>query len=218
MRSSWHASYQQADGCSAEEAFEAVRRRTVFTTHTPVPAGNDTYPAEQVAGMLAGIAGEMGVDVDELVRRGRTHPDELGEPFGVTQFALRSSRIANGVSARHGEVAREMWRDLWPDRAARGGADRPRHQRRAHPDLDRRADARRCSTAISAEGWQERAVDPATWDGVDEIPDEELWAARSAQRRELIELVRARSVTERLARGDTPEYVRAAAAASTPTC
>ena len=51
-----------------------------------------------------------------LVRLGRTHPDEAAEPFGVTQFALRSSRRANGVSARHGEVAREMWQRLWPDR------------------------------------------------------------------------------------------------------
>jgi starch phosphorylase len=59
-------------------------------------------------------------------------------------------------------------------------------------------------------GWLDRAVDPATWEAVDEIPDAELWAARSAQRAELIELVRARSVTERLARGDTAEYVRAA--------
>jgi starch phosphorylase len=66
------------------------------------------------------------------------------------------------------------------------------------------------------EGWIDRAVEPSTWDGVEQISDADLWAARSAQRRELIELVKARSVTERLARGDTQEYVRAAVEALDP--
>jgi glycogen phosphorylase len=200
---------RDADGGSAADAFEAVRARTVFTTHTPVPAGNDTYPPQQVADMLAGIAGEMELDPEDLVRRGRTHPGEAAEPFGVTQFALRSSRIANGVSARHGEVAREMWHDLWPDKPLSdvpiahvtngvhiptwvGGPMRELLDRHLGPD------------------WTERAVDPATWEPVEAIPAEELWAARCEQRGALIELVKNRSVTERLARGDTAEYVRAA--------
>jgi starch phosphorylase len=66
------------------------------------------------------------------------------------------------------------------------------------------------------EGWMDRAVEPSTWDGVEDISDADLWAARGEQRRELIELVRSRSVTERLARGDTPEYVRAAVQALDP--
>ena len=198
-----------AGEASTDEAFEAVRRRTVFTTHTPVPAGNDTYPASQVADRLGGIAGEMGLDVDDLVRRGRTNPDDEGEPFGVTQFALRSSRTANGVSARHGEVAREMWHGLWPDRALEdvpighvtNGVHIPTWIGKPLRELlDRHL----------GDGWMDRAVEPGTWDAVEEISDADLWAARSEQRRELIELVRARSVTERLARGDTAEYVRAA--------
>ena len=92
----------------------ATRERTVFTTHTPVPAGNDAYPADQIAGALAPLARDLGIELDTLLARGRTHPDEAAEPFGVTQFALRESRSANGVSARHGEVAREMWQDLGP--------------------------------------------------------------------------------------------------------
>jgi glycogen phosphorylase len=207
-------SYQEADGCTAAEALEAVKRRTVFTTHTPVPAGNDTYPAAQVAGILSGIAGELGVETDELVRRARTWPDS-DEPFGVTQFALRASRTANGVSLRHGGVAREMWRELWPDRPldevpighVTNGVHIPTWMGGPMRELlDRHL----------GEGWQDRAVDPATWDAVADIPDAELWAARSAQRHELIDLVRARSVTERLARGDTPEYVRAATATLDP--
>ena len=195
--------------------FESVRQRTVFTTHTPVPAGNDTYPATQMAEALAGIASEMGVDPDELVRRGHTHPDESAEPFGVTQFALRSSRIANGVSARHGEVAREMWNELWPDRAVEdvpithvtNGAHIPTWIGRPMRELLDR---------YLGEGWTDRAVDPATWEPLDQIPDRELWEARTAQRAELIDVVRERSVMDRLGRGDTSEYVRAAVGALDP--
>jgi starch phosphorylase len=197
-------------GLGAEEALDAARERTVFTTHTPVPAGNDTYPASQIAEAIASLAGELGIDAETIVRLGRTHPDEGAEPFGVTQFALRSSRTANAVSARHGEVARDMWRDLWPDRPVdqvpighvTNGVHIPTWIGGPMRDLlDRRLGA----------GWADSATDPATWEPVADIPAEELWAARRAQRAELIELVRERSVTDRLGRGDTPEYVRAAA-------
>jgi starch phosphorylase len=152
----------RSEGTDLDEAFENVRRRTVFTTHTPVPAGNDTYPAAQMAEVLAGIAAEMGCDAQALVRRGRTHMDEDAEPFGVTQFALRTSRIANGVSARHGEVAREMWQAMWPDRdiddvpitSVTNGAHIPTWIGIPMRELlDRHL----------GEGWPDRAVDPATW-------------------------------------------------------
>ena len=197
-------------GCSVDEAFEAVRRRTVFTTHTPVPAGNDSYPADRIADALAGIAAELGADPDYLVRRGRTHPDEAAEPFGVTQFALRSSRVANAVSARHGEVAREMWHDLWPDRPVQE-VPITHVTNGVHIPTWLGCPMRELLDRHLGEGWEERATDPATWAPVDDIPAQELWAARTQQRRELIELARERSVMERLGRGDTGDYVRAAA-------
>ena len=97
-------------------------------------------PPQQVAETLAHIAGTLGVDAEEIIRLGRTNPDEGAEPFGVTQFALRTSRAANGVSRRHGEVAREMWQPMWAEQRRRRRADHLRHQRRAHPDLARPAD------------------------------------------------------------------------------
>jgi glycogen phosphorylase len=202
-------------GASVEEAFEAIRQRTVFTTHTPVPAGNDTYPAAQMAETLTGIAAEMGVDPGTLVRRGRTHPEEAAEPFGVTQFALRSSRIANGVSARHGEVAREMWHDLWPDRPV-DEVPITHVTNGAHIPTWIGAPMRELLDRHLGDAWTDRAVDPAIWEPVDSIPAAELWAARSAQRAQLIDVVRERSVTDRLGRGDTAEYVRAAVNALDP--
>ena len=74
-----------------------------------MPAGNDTYPAEQVEEAIGNLMRQLGIDAREVIALGRTNPEDEGEPFGVTQAALRMSRAANGVSRRHGEVAREMW-------------------------------------------------------------------------------------------------------------
>jgi len=199
-------------GLDVHDAFADARARTVFTTHTPVPAGNDTYPAAQVAELLAGEAAELGIDVWELIARGRTNPDDHHEPFGVTQFALRSSRAANGVAARHGEVARSMWHGLWPDRTVAdvpithvtNGVHVPSWLGRPMWELlDRHL----------PDGWleAERMHQPATWEGARAIPDDELWVVRRTQREELITMVRERSVIERLARGEAKEVAHAAA-------
>src|SRR5262249_6232660 len=81
--------------------------RPVFTAHTPVPAGNDSYPAAQVEKAIGRLCAQLGVAASAVIVRGRTHPADPDEEFGVTQAALRMSRAANGVSRRHGEVARE---------------------------------------------------------------------------------------------------------------
>ncbi len=200
---------------SHTQALAAARRRTVFTTHTPVPAGNDVYPADQVKELLNGVVAELGIDADDVIRRGRTYPGDDSEPFGVTQFALRSSRIANGVAARHGEVARQMWSRLWPGRpieqvpigAVTNGVHIPSWLGRPmRALLDRH---------LGAE-WAQQALDATTWDAVLQIPDAELWAARSRQREQLIELVRTRSVIERLGRGHGAERAHAAAGTFSP--
>ena len=90
--------------------------------------------------------------------------------------------------------------------------DRPRHQRRAHPHLDRRGRCASCSTATSATGWFERAADPRAWSAIDEIPDDELWAVRAQQRAALVD-VRTRPQHRRPARrAATPESTSQAAA------
>ena len=152
-----------------------------------------------------------------LVRRGRTHPDEAAEPFGVTQFALRSSRAANGVSApprrgRARDVAAACGRTARSTTCRSGTSptactSRPGSARPMRELLDRHL----------GEGWMDRAIDPATWDGRRRASPTRSCGPRAARSaRELIELVRERSVTDRLGRGDTPEYVRAAADGARP--
>ncbi len=193
-----------------EQALAHSRERTVFTTHTPVPAGNDSYPAEQVSEALGRLVAELGVPESALIALGRTHPEDENEPFGVTQAALRMSRSANAVSARHGEVAREMWSVLWPERPepdvpighVTNGVHVPTWIGAPMRELyDRRLGA----------DWMERAADPDLWAGVDGVGDEELWEARHRQRAELISFLAERSTIDRLGRNDVREYVQAAA-------
>jgi starch phosphorylase len=199
-----------ATGTALDDALAAARARTVFTTHTPVPAGNDTYEPEQVAETFGALAGEVGLDLDLAIRLGRSRPDDDREPFGVTQFALRTSRAANGVSRRHGEVARGMWAALWPDRPVDevpiGHVTNGVHLPTWLGDPMRELLDRHLG-----EGWMERAADPATWAPIDDVDDAELWAARSAQRAELAAWARERSVVDRLSRDEPRDYVEAPA-------
>jgi starch phosphorylase len=199
---------EQARGHDLDEALELARRRTVFTTHTPVPAGNDTYPVDDVLLALSGVLEEAGFDRERFARLGRSNPDDLGEPFGVTQLALRTSRRANAVSRRHGDVARGMWQGLWPGRAVddvpivhvTNGVHIPTWIGRPMRDVfDRHL----------GDGWEDRAADPRTWDPIGRVPGEELWAARCEQRAELVDYVRRRSPTDRLGRGESAAYSKA---------
>jgi glycogen phosphorylase len=203
------------DGEPLDAALAQARSRTAFTTHTPVPAGNDSYPAELVTRATGALATELGVPVGELLALGRTHPGDEHEGFGVTQTALHLSHAANGVSRRHGEVARQMWNGLWPDRAA---AEVPigHVTNGVHVPTWLGAPMHALFDRHLGESWLAHAADPDVWAAVEQIPDEELWAARSLQREELIAFVRERSTIDRLARGDVREYVQAAERAFDP--
>jgi starch phosphorylase len=101
-------------GMDRDAAVQRLRASTVFTTHTPVPAGNEVFDAGLVRRNVAALAARGGFEWDEFVALGRVDPDD--ESFGLTPFALRTASYANGVSELHGEVSREMWHELWPDR------------------------------------------------------------------------------------------------------
>jgi starch phosphorylase len=203
------AAEEVASGAAIDDALAAARERCVFTTHTPVPAGNETYETTSFLEAFADLPPRLGIDPGRFLDLCRTHPGSDEWP-GMTPLALRLSRRANAVSMRHGEVAREMWRPLFGDASAdevpithvTNGVHLPTFlSPPMHALLDRHL----------GEGWLGRASDPETWAPVDAIPDEELWAARNDARRLLVDYVKVKSVQDRLLRGEDPDDVMAVA-------
>ncbi|WP_090171215.1 alpha-glucan family phosphorylase [Neolewinella agarilytica] len=102
------------DGMSFNEAVEAVRASSLYTTHTPVPAGHDHFPEHMLREYLYHYAGELGIDWYDFVALGRLNPDDSGEDFNMSKLSIRLSQRVNGVSKLHGEVSREMFTSLYP--------------------------------------------------------------------------------------------------------
>jgi glycogen phosphorylase len=161
-------------GTEPQAAFGAVRRSTVFTTHTPVPAGNEIFGEELVARYAGPLAEAAGMKTQELLALGRA---DGSEGFGLTPLALRLSAFANGVSALHGEVARRMWAPLWD------GAESPIGHVTNGVHLGTWLDP--ALGALLRDGGVR--VDDARWDAVDAIDSEALWQVHTAARARLAE-------------------------------
>lgn len=195
-------------GVPDDAAWQAVREQVVFTTHTPVPAGNETYSREEIVSVLGRVA-DLAGDRERALAEGRLHPRDTSEPSGMTALALRMSRSANGVSRRHGQVAREMWQPIFPGRSV-DEVPISYVTNGVHVPTWLRGSMRALLDRYLPEDWLRRADDPATWEAVDDIPAVELWAARNAARSRLIELVSHRSTSDRLRRGEPLDYAAAA--------
>jgi glycogen phosphorylase len=179
----------EEQGLSAEEALERLRASTVFTTHTPVPAGNEVFDPALVRRNVEGLVERCGLAWEEFAALGKVEPSETG--FGLTPFALRTSQHANAVSELHGAVSREMWHGLWPDRrvdqvpitSITNGV----HQRTwISPELERLLGD----------------TDPQ-FERARELPAEELWAAHSGAKGRLLDFV----ATTRGADGLDPDVI-----------
>jgi glycogen phosphorylase len=203
------AAQDVAGGASLDDALAVARSRVVFTTHTPVAAGNETYSPEEMAAAYGDLAARLGMDTDAFLGLMRVHPEDTGEQPGMTPLALRMSRRRNAVSRLHGEVARQMWQPLF------GGAveDVPitHVTNGSHVPTFVSDPIRVLLDRYLGEDWLERAGDSATWEQVRAIPNAELWAARFRARAELVEYVRVKSQQDLLLRGEQLDYVRAVA-------
>lgn len=194
-------------GANYDEAWAGARDRLVFTTHTPVPAGNETYDPAEAREMLHRVAGATG-EAERLLATGRVDHGDPEARIGMTPLALRGARSINAVSRRHGEVAREMWQPLF------GGdvADVPitHVTNGVHVPTWLGPPMKRLLDRHLGDGWLARADDPTTWEAVDGISDAELWAARTESRRLLVDFIRERSASDRLRRGEPTGYAEAA--------
>ena len=167
-----------ASGLETDDAIELIRRSSVFTTHTPVPAGNEVFDEQLVARYVGKLAAEAGLDEERLLELGRAG-DEEG--FGLTPFALRLSEYANGVSDLHGEVAREMWAGLLPERkSAIGHITNGVH-------LGTWLDPALAELLRYAGVRPEVPPDEANWDAAREAPPEAVWRVHAAAKARLAE-------------------------------
>jgi starch phosphorylase len=197
-------------GVSWEEAFAALRRTTVFTTHTPVAAGNEGYGHDEVEAVLGDYMNHAGIPRDAFFTLARVNPNDPNESAGITPLALHTSRAANAVSRRHAEVARGMWRALWPERDE-SEVPITYVTNGVHTATWTAGPMQALLDQYLGAAWREHPADPVVWERLAAIPDEELWEVRCALRRMLIERARERSIRDRLARGEAPDYVEAAA-------
>ena len=103
------------DGIDFDEALRQVRATSVFTTHTPVPAGHDVFPFELIDKYICDCYPMFDLSREDFLKLGTSPTDAPGAGFNMTAFALRLSQYHNAVSRKHGEVSRRMWQPLWPD-------------------------------------------------------------------------------------------------------
>jgi len=178
-------------GSSFDDALEAIRMTTIFTTHTPVAAGHDAFPFHMVEKHLAGVWGTLGPHRDRFLALG-AHDSGGGMQFNMTALAMRSASSINAVSKLHGEVTRQMWAGIWPGVPQ---ADLP---------ISYVTNGVHLPTWVAAElvdlfnkhlgaDWLARQDEPALWDAILSIPDEDLWAIRQSLREHLFGFVRERA-------------------------
>jgi starch phosphorylase len=197
------------DGLTFDEALREVAHRTVFTTHTPVPAGHDRFSAQLVEEHLGPLRDKLGISQAQLMGLGRVEPQNEHEPFCMTVIGLKLSRRANAVSSLHGHVSRRMWAHLWPWRVEEeipighitNGVHIPTWL--AYPmhilyDRVLRAD------------WQEWMSDTQVWQGLYNVDPGELWETHADLKNRLLDFVRRRSGRQMRRRNEPDDRVEAA--------
>jgi starch phosphorylase len=188
-------------------ALQVVASGNIFTTHTPVPAGNDAFPLDLMRKYFGSYPAKVGIDFDLFVSFGQTRKDPV-EPFSMTILALRTSRHANGVSALHGKVSQGLWKDVW--------AGVPEHE----VPITSITNGIHTRTWMAPEfsavydkylpNWEAHLTDVDFWRGVYDIPDEVIWSTHQQLKKRLFDFVHERLRSQRLRLGESPEKLRSA--------
>ncbi|MCI0377773.1 MAG: alpha-glucan family phosphorylase, partial [Gemmataceae bacterium] len=193
-------------GLDYAAAKEAVAAGTCFTTHTPVPAGNDVFPPSLIQHYFSGYLPLLKIDWNEFLGMGRQNPSDLNEPFCMTVLALRLSNVSNGVSKLHGQVSRRMWKAIWPDlpeaEAPITSITNGVHTRTwLAPEFSQLYDR------YLGVQWEERPTDHSIWRRVENIPNAELWRTHERRRERLVVYARARLRAQLQRRGAPPSEI-----------
>ena len=183
---------------SFDIARDIVSAKTVFTTHTPVPAGNDIFPLDLVEKYFNGFWDKLGITKQEFFELGMKPEENQSSGFNMGILALKIAGKKNGVSKLHGAVSRELFSEVWPNIAANespiGYVTNGIHTCTwLAPNL------KKLYNKYLIPFWQDSIYSNDVWDGIKEVPDQELWEAHKSRKEKLIELVKA-STIQRLRR------------------
>ncbi|MBL7179433.1 MAG: alpha-glucan family phosphorylase [Pseudomonadota bacterium] len=178
-------------GMPYSQALEQVKNTTVFTTHTPVPAGHDVIPFYLMEKYFSAYWPALGLDRDSFLQLG-IHPEQPHAGFNMTAFALRLAAFRNGVSRRHGEVSRRMWQSLWPQ-ASESQVPIDHITNGVHVPTWIEPKIKRLFDTYLGPEWLPDHENPLVWELVEKIPDEELWRTHYWLKIKLIDAIRERS-------------------------
>ncbi len=201
----------QSQGLTFAAAAARVKQQAVFTTHTPVAAGNDEFDVDLLTRAVGhAYQEELGLDHEEFLALGRINSSNPREAFGLTPLAIRMCRSTNGVSRKHGEVSRALWQKLTgeadvnrvPITHITNGVHAPTW---ASPLI------RSLFETHVGSDWSRQLLHRAQWEeGIARISDGELWVAHSLMKARLVAFIRQRSFEARATRGDSLDHTAAA--------
>jgi starch phosphorylase len=193
-------------GLSFAEAREATMAGTVFTTHTPVPSGNDYFAPALMEKYFRNYAGQLKLSFRDFLALGRGNPHNDAEDFCMTILALRMAGHSNGVSKLHGLISRKMWQNVWPgltvDEVPIGSITNGVHA----PSWVSR-DMAGLFTRYLGPRWREDPGDYPLWSRIHHIPDEELWRTHERRRERLVAFARHRLRAQLASVGAPPAEV-----------
>ncbi|THB69885.1 MAG: alpha-glucan family phosphorylase, partial [Desulfovibrio sp.] len=203
-------SFMHNHGLSFETAKELAASTSIFTTHTPVPAGNDRFPPELMERYFTNYSGELGLAFKVLLAHGRENPRDDEEQFCMTVLALNLSRFNNGVSQLHGHVSRNMWKEVWdqypvndvPIGAITNGVHTSSW---IAPDLAQLYDR------YLGSNWREDPDCARVWSQAESIAEAELWRTHSRLRARLVDYVRGKLQHQLQAKGADRKDIELAA-------
>ena len=193
-------------GVSFKVAKEMASACTIFTTHTPVPAGNDIFPIDLMDRYFAAYSAELGISRNDFLAMGSRDNSIPTNGFDMAVLALKITGKENGVSKLHGEVSKKLFANLWPntsleevpiDYVTNG----------VHTCTWLAPNLKELYNAYMRPFWQERVHEIDTWNDIDNIPDEELWRIHQEQKNKLIKMVRENVKAQEIRNGESVEEI-----------
>ena len=178
-----------ATGLTFDQAIELVRASSLYTVHTPVPAGHDYFDEGLFGKYMGGYPSRMGISWDDLMDLGRNNPGDKGERFCMSVFACNTSQEVNGVSWLHGKVSQEMFSSIWkgyfPEESHVGYVTNGVH----FPTWSATEWKELYFKYFNENFWFDQS-NPKIWEAIYNVPDEEIWQTRMTMKNKLVDYIR----------------------------